>query len=346
MKNIAIIGHFGGSKEFYDGQTVKTRNLYNELQRVVANPITIVDTYEKEKHPIKLLIKTFYAMMTCKHIFVLVSGNGMRVFFPLLSIGSKLFNINVFNDVIGGRLGYFLDKHKKYITYLNSFTYNIVETELLAKELIERGITNVEIIPNFRRMEAIEHHQLREEFQEPLPFCTFSRVTKEKGIGEAIEAIELLNQQCGKICATLDIYGTIEKEYQQEFEELLTLSSPAIQYKGRVPSETAIETLKNYYGVLFPTFWEGESNAGTISESFFAGVPVIATDWNCNKEMIINGYNGMLYPSDTAATLLDGIKWLISQKDQMTKIKMNCLESSKYYLPDQHIKRLVELLNI
>ena len=32
IKEIAIIGHFGGNEEILDGQTVKTKILYNELQ--------------------------------------------------------------------------------------------------------------------------------------------------------------------------------------------------------------------------------------------------------------------------------------------------------------------------
>ena len=33
-KRIAIVGHFGGKKDFLDGQTIKTKVLYNELQSV------------------------------------------------------------------------------------------------------------------------------------------------------------------------------------------------------------------------------------------------------------------------------------------------------------------------
>ena len=32
MKNVTIIGHFGGDEVFTDGQTVKTQNLYKELE--------------------------------------------------------------------------------------------------------------------------------------------------------------------------------------------------------------------------------------------------------------------------------------------------------------------------
>ena len=48
---ISIVGHFGGNKQFNDGQTIKTINLYEGL---VSKDIKIykVDTYYVKHNPI------------------------------------------------------------------------------------------------------------------------------------------------------------------------------------------------------------------------------------------------------------------------------------------------------
>lgn len=48
-KNVGIIGHFGGNENILDGQTIKTKILYNELQNSTNWKIIKVDTYYKVK---------------------------------------------------------------------------------------------------------------------------------------------------------------------------------------------------------------------------------------------------------------------------------------------------------
>lgn len=58
--------------------------------------------------------------------------------------------------------------------------------------LITKGVTNVLVIPNFRIMEPISLKEVAQN-RAVYEFCTFSRVTKEKGILDAIDAIEAFN---------------------------------------------------------------------------------------------------------------------------------------------------------
>ena len=58
-KTIGIIGHFGGKENILDGQTIKTKILYEELSNATDWKIQKVDTYYKSRNPIKLLFDTF-----------------------------------------------------------------------------------------------------------------------------------------------------------------------------------------------------------------------------------------------------------------------------------------------
>lgn len=344
MKNVTIIGHFGGDEIFTDGQTVKTQNLYKELVKQPGWKITKVDTYYNNRNTLKLVIDTIKGIFKSKDIIALVSGNGMKVYFPLLYLCHKLFNKRIYHDVIGGNLPEYVAKYPKYQKYLNGFKMNWVETEKLKKELKECGINNVEVIPNFRRLKPVKCRELNACYSEPYRFCTFSRVTKEKGIEDAIAGIENINRKFEKQICTLDIYGCVDSAYKTSFDKILEKSTDAIKYKGVINSNKSIDTLKKYYCVLFPTHWIGEGSAGTICESFIAGVPVIATDWRFNSEMISDGYNGIIYPGKRATTLESAILWVIDHNGQMIDIKKNCLESAEYYLPQKHIKNIVETL--
>ncbi len=341
MKKIVIIGNFGRTGVSADGQIVKTVNLYNELSVRTDWDIVKVDTSLRTDHPLKLLIRSVSALIATKNIIVMLSTNGKKFFFPLLFVFAVVFKKNVYHVVNGGNLAMEVERYPRYRKYLNSFQSNLVETDLLKRELEQSGVHNVAIFRNFRRMEPLKSDELNESFSEPFPFCTFSMVCQEKGIEDAIHAVRRINTRNHRSVCRLEIYGPIREDYRKRFEEIMNSFDSDIQYCGTVPPDQAVNTLRRFYATLFPTHWKGEGNAGTITESFFAGVPVIATDWRCNREMIVNGYNGILYPSGEAETLDDGINWMIDHQKEIGEIKRNCLEFAKSYQPDVPLNQLI-----
>ena len=229
---IAIIGHFGGNENILDGQTIKTKILYDELKNATDWDIRKVDTYYKSKKPIKLLIESIITLVSTRDVIVLLSGNGMKFYFPLLSFFAKVFRTRIYHDVIGGNLDTYVQKYPKFQKYLCSFKVNWVETLSLKKRLEKCGVNNCEIMPNFKRLGITKSE--KKEYRKPFRFCIFSRVMKEKGVEEAINSIEDINMHAGQVLCSLDIYGRIDDAYKKRFEELLNNSTSAIQYKGMV----------------------------------------------------------------------------------------------------------------
>lgn len=266
----------------------------------------------------------------------------MKFYFPILTFFANKFHKNIYHDVIGGNLDLYVSKYSKFKNYLNSFQVNWVETEGMKKKLIDQGINNCEVMPNFKRLSIANTDFNEIHFTEPYRFCIFSRVMKEKGVEDAIEAIETINKEAGRDICTLDIYGRIDEGYVEHFEELLTTVTKAIQYKGMVPYDKSVEAIKDYYALLFPTYWKGEGFPGTIVDAFSAGLPVIATDWNCNSEIVDNGINGILYPNEETKTLKDAIICIIKNNCEMIAMKKQCIKTAKKYQPDMYVKRIVE----
>lgn len=266
----------------------------------------------------------------------------MKVYFPILFFFSKVFDRKIYHDVIGGNLDKYVKANSKFRCYLNSFRINWVETQSMKNKLQECGINNCEVLPNFKRLNVIEAGD--DNYTKPYRFCMFSRVMKEKGVEDAIEAIETINKELTEEVCKLDIFGSIDIGYKKRFKEIIKNTTGAINYKGVIAYDKSVEAIKDYYALLFPTFWDGEGFPGTIVDAFSAALPVVATDWNCNAEIIVNKKNGILYPNKEIKNLKEAIYWMIDNSDKMNDLKANCSMSAKYYQPKNHIDRIINTI--
>ena len=345
MTRIAIIGHFGGKETFLDGQTVKTKILYSELLRTNEFNILKIDTYYKKKNPLKLILTTLWALLTTKRVVLLVSGNGMKFYFPLLYLFSKVYGTTVYHDVIGGNLDKYVQQFPKYKKYLNSFLVNWVETQGMKEKLVTLGVVNSTVVPNFKRLRILDEEETVNFACENIyRFCIFSRVMEEKGVKIAVDAINKLNaEQSNKICC-LDIYGSVDKDYKRKFDLLLNDNFEYVRYCGCVPFDECVSVLKKYYCLLFPTFWKGEGFPGTIVDAFSSGLPVIASRWGFNEEFIVPKENGLLFPVHNQDVLEECIRWSISHEKEMLSMRKNCIKSAKKYSPDKFVQYIINAL--
>ena len=111
-----------------------------------------------------------------------------------------------------------------------------------------------------------------------------------------------------------------------------------------VPYDKSVDAIKDYYALLFPTYWNGEGFPGTILDAFSAGIPVVATDWNCNGEIVDDGINGILYPNEEIKTLKEAIQFLMNNVRIVGIMKENCIESAKKFQPDKYIKNIIDMI--
>ena len=338
--NIAIIGHFGGDEKFYDGQTIKTIELYNALIDTDQN-VDKVDTYYIKRNPFKFIGMFVHSLFKDKKYILLVSNKGRRVLFPILMFLSKHFDKDVYHYAIGGRLALEVRDNPKYKKYISSFKGNWMESRQLVYDLKKLGVNNVIYLPNFKKIKILDIDSLKADYKEPYRFCTFSRVMKEKGIEDAIKAINDVNDLYGRKIVSLDIYGVVEEEY---FEYLKTLLNDSCKFCGAVDSSESIEILKNYYALLFPSYWDGEGMPGTIIDSLSAGLPVIARRWKYCDEMLDDGVTAYIYNFNKPELLKEKIAYSIEHVDNTISMKRNCLDKAKEYSADIVVKEIVNEL--
>ncbi len=336
---MGIIGHFARSGNRNDGQTVKTNMLYSELRRYFPDDnILIADTYKWKITGLRLLVDTISIMAKCRYVIILLSDNGMRVFFPLLYFLNFFFQKQIHHVVIGGRLHEAIQGNSSWKRYLKAFTANYVETSSMQKKINALGIDNVFVMPNFKRLSVVAETEIKTNFPKPFALCTFSRITREKGIEDAVTAVNKVNALIGETVYTLDLYGPIDENFKEDFQALLDTDPASIRYGGNIPYDNSVSVLRNYFLLLFPTYYKGEGFPGTLIDAFSAGLPVIASDWRYNSEILEDKQEGYIVKTHDVDALALKLLEVLQEPEQVMEMKKKCLHKAWEYHPDRVMK--------
>lgn len=131
----------------------------------------------------------------------------------------------------------------------------------------------------------------------------FSNIQPEKGVDIIIEAAK-------QLCDTIEIhlYGTILKEYETEFRQKIEKLSN-LKYHGVFTGNTEqlYEIMNRYDILLLPTRWKNEGVPGVLIEAKMAGLPVIVTDHNYNKEIVHQFVDGIILENYTSKALEEAL---------------------------------------
>lgn len=344
MKRVCIIGHFGHGENLLNGQTVKTKIVTKEIVKELGKKeVSCIDTHGGVKALISAFRHALIALKYHKNIIIMPAENGLRIFAPLLVLLNLLFHRKLHYVVIGGWLPEFLKKRKKLTKALMSFDGIYVETNTMRKALEAQGFNDVYVMPNFKDLNILKESELVYHHTEPYRLCTFSRVMKEKGIEDAVNAVKTVNEHFGRIVYTLDIYYQVDSAQTEWFNELKSTFPLYIKYGEFVPFDKSVEVLKNYFALLFPTYYEGEGFAGTLLDAMAAGVPVIASDWRYNPE-IVNEKTGYVYPVHDNHAFVTTLISVGNNSDLLLSKKSDCLKEAEKYRAENVIQCLTSKL--
>lgn len=343
-KKVYIIGHFGFDKNLLNGQTIKTKMITGVLTDHFGEyNVETVDTHGGISALIKAPGHALKSCMCAENIIIMPATNGLRVYAPLLSFfrsfcgSTKLYYI-----VIGGWLPGFLQSRDYLKKLLQRFDGIYVETQTMRRALEQQGFSNVLVMPNCKELTTIMPEDLPYKKEEPYPLCTFSRVMKEKGIEDAVEAVKAVNARFGRTVYELDIYGQIDPNQTEWFVQLQKEFPEYVQYKGAVPYDQSVNVLKNYFALLFPTYYDGEGFAGTLLDAMASGVPVIASDWKYNSEIVKDGQTGVLYPARDKDALVACLYYACRNVEKWNAMRYHCIEEAKKYRPEEVVKVIID----
>ena len=215
-----------------------------------------------------------------------------------------------------------------------------VQTPNIKTDLQKLGIDRVDFLTNLKPIQAVPEDDLKVNQEKEIKLCTFSRINPEKGIEEALEAVKLANAALGSRCITLDMYGIVAAKHNTWFEKIKEKYQDIGKYCGVVNYDQTVDTLRQYFALIFPTYYHGEGFSGNVVDACFSGVPIIATDWLYNKDVIHDGENGILVPIKNSQAIADAILKLYRDRELAHNMAVNNVRASKLYAPENVLKAL------
>lgn len=333
MKNkINIIGCFGYHNNQLDGQTIKSRCIY-EIVRSHDYDVRLSDTQEIriDKSKIGRFISN---ILHCKTIVLIPGANNVKVLFPIIFCISKLLGHKIILIAVGGWLDNKYRQWKLHRFIGKKVDATLVENNRLVTTLKDEfGIKNVEKIPNFR---AATSFYPKENVNGPLRLVFMARVHKNKGL----EYIENLakhiedNYKSGQI--SIDFYGQINPADEGYFLKELVNKYKFIEYHGVLAPDDIVEVLHRYDAMLLPTKYYTEGLPGSILDAYRSSLPVIVTKWKFADEFVTDGITGFILPFENPNKLLcEKIDWLYNNREELYNLQKGAYQESINYTPEK-----------
>ena len=326
MKKVIFVGWVNQGKAPVDGETTKNQYIIAELKKYCK--VTVLDFYEKRKHP-WVYLQALWAMVTQPHATIVLSTSASNIYSMLKWFKKLNLKRNVVHWVIGGTLG---DRVKNGVFDADVIGYakhTLVESPLMLQQLEDCGVKGVIQVPNFKLISYLP------QVNEPngtLRFVFLSRIMAEKGCNEILGAAKLLNEWGMQERYIVDFYGKVADDYKTTFEEGIA-GLPNVKYLGFLDMRQTegYDRLATYDMLLFPTYWKGEGFAGIFIDAFVAGLPMIITDWAHNSQFVKEGETGLFIPVKDANALAQKMKECIEGQHDISKMKERCqIEAKKY----------------
>lgn len=291
MKKILLASSTSYKRNRLDGVTIKCRMLEKYLKNQTDINLISVDTDNYSRNFFSITIKILKNLKKADCIVICSSSPGAAKLLKFLRIIH--YKKDIYYFVAGGIIGNKIAEGKYDIRNYKNLTKIYVESVALKNQLNELGLNNIEQMNNFRYIESFNNNYLKtNEFK----FVFWARVIKEKGIEDAIEVVNRLNENTANH-VILDIYGQCEETY---LNKIKSLENNNIHYQGSITPNgiKEYETLSKYDVLLFPTHYYTEGLPGTIIDAYIASLAVIASNWKYAKEYIKDGVNGYIFEFD------------------------------------------------
>ena len=205
-------------------------------------------------------------------------------------------------------------------------THIVPEGEGVKNDLITNKITRKPLkvlgFGNVRGID-IDYYSRRQDVEEKAaslrdPGCfTFlfvGRIVRDKGINELIAAFRKLTLVFSQVRLYLvgafeDTLDPVDDSTKDAIDD-----DGRIQYAGRQSGDDLLAYYAASDCFVFPSYREGFPN--TVLEAGAMGLPSIVTDINGSREIIKDGFNGLIVPSHDADALYEAMKWMLDNPEK------------------------------
>lgn len=348
MSEVLFVGWVNQGNIPLVGETVKNQFIIRELEKYCR--VRVLDFYHRKKRPwVYLRAAWMFVRYPQAHIIFSTSAKNVYVILRILkSFGIKR---HIIHWVIGGAFGQLVKSGRFKADVFNYVDINLVQSRKMIAQLEEAGVHNAEYINNFKPITFIPDIDKcleKRNAQGKTRFVFLSRVHPAKGCDYILQAAATLAEQGYRDKFIIDFYGEIDDDYRERFMEQVN-SLDNVAYKGvlNLMDSAGYQVLSSYHAFLFPTFHPSEGFAGVFIDAFIAGLPVIASDWAYNREILDDGRLGVIVPvhrldllSDAMSDCMDG------QLDLEGMARKAFAEASRYDAANVITKEFIHKLGL
>jgi len=346
MKNkLLVIGYFGFQENQLDGQTIKTRNVFDLLRSNVKEntSVSFFDTQRFKTNKFSFLLMLL-KIISCNKLVYIPAHNNLKYIFPLIFLLSKLFRIPIIYIVVGGWLTEYLSTKPIHVYFLSKIKLILPQSVKLTISLInEYNFTNIQTFPNFRIHNFVP---LPKEESTVFKIVFMARVNRMKGLeqifalAEYFQNYKMLNKQI-----IIDFYGPIDHNDKEYFLENVKIY-PNTRYMGVVEQQEVHHVLAEYDIMVLPTKYYTEGFPGSILDAYISGIPVIVTKWKHADEFVDDGKTGFIVPFQYGdVEFIESVLKLYNNYSLLSEMKKLAYEKSKEYGYESAWKKIEPYLN-
>jgi len=165
----------------------------------------------------------------------------------------------------------------------------------------------------------------REKDNDEFVFLFVGRIVGDKGINEMVWAFTQLHQEYPK--TKLRLVGDYEPELDSldpEADKEIR-GNTAIEAKGSLFNEDLVRAYAEADCFVMPSYREGFPNS--VLEAGAMGLPQVVTDINGSREIVTDGFNGLIVPSKDRESLYNAMRLIYQDNSLREKLASNARDS-------------------
>ena len=345
MKSTLIfIGPMGLGTIPKAGDSMKNQLFLDRFVQVFDKVIT-VDTMNWKKRP-WIMVRLVLVLLLHRKAKVIISANPGSADTLIGFIKKMRLPNDCFYWVVGGSFHEMINEGRFSASTYSFLKGIFVQGQSMVESLRKSGLNNAVYVPNSK---LINHYGEKKPKQdEKTHFVFLSRVEEYKGCSDIIKSVDVLTQNGYQGKFDVVFYGRESEDaaYAKQFQEMVD-ARDEVEYKGllNLRDTNNYDELAQYDVMLFPTYWHGEGFPGIVIDAYIASLPIIASDWNLNKDVIEDGVTGWIIPTHNVEALTEKMKYVIDHPEVVQKMSLVCRECAAQYdsrevLSEENLKKL------
>ena len=219
-------------------------------------------------------------------------------------------------------------------TYKKCVDLFLAPSQFVRDKFVEHGWDSAkfEVLPHFQMVNELQGTNPEENA--PILYC--GRLSPEKGVGDLLQAMQLLPD--------LNLLIAGDGPQRDELEELAAaLGLSNVEFVGQVgPTQRDALIARSQFTVLPSHAYE--TLGKTILESYAQARPVIASDTGSRREFVREGKTGLLYRTGDVGALAAAVRRLASEPEMAQRMGRAGRELvERRHTPEGHYRKLVTL---